>query len=209
MKPDPDYSLYLVTDRDILGKRDLAESVEQAVRGGVTIVQLREKAAGSVEFYNLARQVQAVTSQYNVPLLINDRLDIALAVDAAGLHVGQQDLPASLARKLLGPDKILGVSVATLQEALLAAEAGADYLGVGAVFPTTSKDDVRETSLELLASIKNRVKIPVVAIGGINEHNIGLLQHARVDGVAVISAIFGKEDIAQAARELKKLFLSL
>ncbi|MBA1334165.1 MAG: Thiamin-phosphate pyrophosphorylase [Firmicutes bacterium] len=201
-KAVPDFSLYLVTDRDILGGRDLAGSIEEAIAGGVTVVQLREKTLSSLEFYHLAREVKAVTDRYRVPLIINDRLDIALAVDAAGLHVGQNDLPAAVARRLLGPEKILGVSAASLEEALLAERDGADYLGVGAIFPTATKSDVRSVALEDLQKIKGQVKIPVVAIGGINQNNIKTVMETGIDGVAVVSAILGKDDITRAAKNL-------
>jgi thiamine-phosphate pyrophosphorylase len=201
-KLDVNYGLYLVTDRGILGNRDLAEVVEEAIIGGVTVVQLREKTTSTLDFYNTALRIKAVTDKYNIPLIINDRLDIALAVDAAGLHVGQNDMPPHIARKVLGPNKILGVSTATLQEALKAQEDGADYIGVGAMFPTNSKSDAKYVTLEDLEKIKQGVKIPVVAIGGINLSNIRQVMEAGADGAAVISAILGKDDIKKAAREL-------
>jgi thiamine-phosphate pyrophosphorylase len=201
-KFDVNYGLYLVTDRGILGSRDLAEAVEEAIIGGVTVVQLREKTTSTLDFYNTALRIKAVTDKYNIPLIINDRLDIALAVDEAGLHVGQNDMPPHIARKVLGPNKILGVSTATLQEALKAQEDGADYIGVGAMFPTNSKSDAKYVTLEDLEKIKQGVKIPVVAIGGINLSNIRQVMEAGADGAAVISAILGKDDIKKAAREL-------
>jgi thiamine-phosphate pyrophosphorylase len=201
-KLDVNYGLYLVTDRGILGNRDLAEVVEEAIIGGVTVVQLREKITSTLDFYNTALRIKAVTDKYDIPLIINDRLDIALAVDAAGLHVGQNDMPPHIARKVLGPNKILGVSTATLQEALKAQEDGADYIGVGAMFPTNSKSDAKYVTLEDLEKIKQGVKIPVVAIGGINLSNIRQVMEAGADGAAVISAILGKDDIKKAAREL-------
>ncbi|TDT57273.1 thiamine phosphate synthase [Fonticella tunisiensis] len=203
-KIDVNYSLYLVTDRGILNGRDLKEAVEEAILGGVTLVQLREKAASTLEFYNTALRVKAVTDKYNIPLIINDRLDIALAVDAAGLHVGQDDMPAHIARKILGPDRILGVSTANLKEALKAQEDGADYIGVGAMFPTISKSDTRDVTLDELKRIKESIKIPVVAIGGINQNNVKQIIELGADGAAVISAILGRKDIKQAALELKK-----
>ena len=203
-KIDVNYSLYLVTDRGILNGRNLEEAVEEAILGGVTLVQLREKAASTLEFYNTALKVKAVTDKYNIPLIINDRLDIALAVDAAGLHVGQDDMPAHIARKILGPDRILGVSTANLKEALKAQKDGADYIGVGAMFPTSSKSDTRDVTLNELRRIKESIKIPVVAIGGINQSNVKQIIEAGADGAAVISAILGRNDIKQAALELKK-----
>lgn len=172
-----DYSLYLVTDRSMLKNSDITEAVEAAIKGGVTLVQLREKDISTLEFYNVACAVKKVTDKYGISLIINDRIDIALAVDAAGVHLGQSDLEAAVARRLIGENKILGVSAATLEESLKAEEDGADYLGVGAVFTTTTKNDARTVSLEMLKNIKETVKIPVVAIGGINYENAGMLKH--------------------------------
>lgn len=204
-KKTVDYSLYLVTDRGVLGGRDLLQSLAEALAGGVTVVQLREKNLDAKEFYLLAREAKKITERHGVPLIINDRLDIALAVDADGVHVGQQDLPAAAARKILGREKILGVSAANLAEALQAEKDGADYLGVGAIFPTTTKNDVQSLAPAELKEIKQLVKIPVVAIGGINENNIGIVTATGIDGVAVASAILGKDDIGQAARSLSRL----
>lgn len=202
MKNKIDYTLYLVTDRDILGDRDLEVAVEQAILGGVTVVQLREKDASSKEFYDIAMSLKKVTNKYNVPLIINDRLDIALAVDADGLHVGQEDLPCSVLRKILGPDKILGISANTIEDALEAQKDGADYLGVGAVYPTDSKKVDGAIGVDKLKEIKEAVNIPVVAIGGINEENASEITPSGVEGICVISAIFGKEDIKKASEQL-------
>lgn len=201
-----DYTLYLVTDRDVLRRRDLIKCIEESILGGVTLVQLREKNVTSREFYEIAIKVKEVTSRYNIPLIINDRLDIALAIDADGLHIGQKDLPASVARKILGKDKILGVSAATLQESLKAEKDGADYLGVGAVFSTSTKKDTRDVSYETLSSITSSVNIPVVAIGGINEKNVTKLKESNIDGIAVISCILGKEDVKGAAEKMLDRF---
>ena len=201
-----DYTLYLVTDRDVLRGRDLIKCIEESSLGGVTLVQLREKNVTSREFYEIAIKVKEVTSRYNIPLIINDRLDIALAIDADGLHIGQKDLPASVARKILGKDKILGVSAATLQESLKAEKDGADYLGVGAVFSTSTKKDTRDVSYETLSSITSSVNIPVVAIGGINEKNVTKLKESNIDGIAVISCILGKEDVKGAAEKMLDRF---
>lgn len=200
-----DYSLYLVTDRGILGNRDLCKSVEEAILGGATIVQLREKNISSLDFYNIGKKIKAVTDKYNVPLLINDRVDIAMAIDASGAHVGQDDLPCDVARRILGPDKILGISANTIPDALKAQEDGADYLGVGAVFPTGSKEIDKPIGVEQLGAIKNAVKLPMVGIGGINESNIASLKPTGIDGISVISAILGKEDIKKASEDLLKL----
>ena len=199
-----DYSLYLVTDRNYLGGRDLGVLVEQAVLGGVTVVQLREKDASSREFYRLALQLKEITARLQVPFIINDRLDIALAVDADGLHVGQEDLPLSRTRELL-PGKIIGVSATTLPEALAAQSGGADYLGVGALFPTPTKTDASAVSLKQLEEIKKAVNIPVVAIGGINKKNLPIALETGVDGVAVVSAILAEKDVSAAAKGLREL----
>lgn len=200
-----DYSLYLVTDRKLLGERDLAQSIELAIQGGVSLVQLREKLISTKEFLNLALRVKEITSKYDIPLIINDRLDIALAVDAEGLHVGQDDLPMLKARELLGPDKIIGVSARTLEEAVLAEKQGADYLGVGAVFRTSTKSDAKEVSLEQLEYIKKSVTIPVVAIGGINYGNIQQVKATGIDGISVVSAILVQDNIFMAAKQLKEI----
>lgn len=204
-KVKADYSLYLVTDRKFLEDRDFAQSIEQAIKGGVTLVQIREKSLSTKEFLQLSVEVREITSRYRIPLIINDRLDIALAVDADGLHVGQDDLPMLKARELLGPNKIIGVSVSTLTEALLAQQQGADYLGVGAVFITSTKTDAPEVSLRQLELIKKSVTIPVVAIGGINMTNLQRVMASGIDGVSVVSAILAQKDILMASKQLKEL----
>ena len=198
----PDYRLYLVTDRELVGTKEFYESIERAIAGGVTFLQLREKSLSSRDFYHAALELKSLAARYNITFVINDRLDIALAVDADGLHIGQNDLPVEAARKLLGPDKIIGVSAANCEEALAAERGGADYLGVGAVFPTGTKADARKVSLEKLADIKRKVKIPVVAIGGINEKNAASVMSSGVDGICVVSAILAKEDTKKAAEAL-------
>ena len=201
-----DYRLYLVTDSDLCALRDLPHAVEEAVKGGVTLVQIREKYASTLDFYRIALQVKTITDQYHVPLIINDRLDIALAIDADGLHIGQSDLPASIARKLLGKNKLLGVSVGNLVEAKQAAADGADYLGVGTVFPTSTKDDTKPITFEEIRKINEEIPLPTVGIGGIKENNIGKLQGLGFDGVAVVSAIIGQEDPKQCAKNLLNAF---
>lgn len=201
-----DYSLYLVTES---GKHDVesfCSIVDQALRGGVTLVQLREKSATSRAFYELALRVKTITDKHHVPLIINDRLDIVLAVDAAGLHIGQEDLPVEVARKLLGTKKILGATAATVADALSAQAAGADYLGSGAVYPTGTKPGKAVLPLAILSQIKQAVRIPVVAIGGITVNNIGLVRQSGVDGVAVVSAIMDSQEPAGAAGKLKALW---
>lgn len=200
-----DYSLYLVTDRDCLGGKELVATVEQALQGGATVVQVREKNLSTLEFFQVTSRIKSITDKYGVPFIVNDRADIALAVDAAGLHIGQEDLPLAVARRLLGPDKIIGVSASTLEEALLAQEQGADYLGVGAVFPTNTKDDADSVSLEALKSIKEQVRIPVVAIGGINRSNVQPVMETGIAGVAVVSAVIAAQDPYEAACDMLRL----
>ena len=202
MKPDIDYTLYLCTDRNIMTTETIEESVELAIKGGVSVVQLREKECSSREFYERAKAVKTITDAYEVPLLINDRIDIALAVGADGVHLGQSDLPLDAARNLLGADKIVGATANTVELAQKAWREGADYLGVGDVFGTTTKADTRHITLEELKEIKESVPIPIVAIGGVNEDNIALLRETGVDVAAVISAIVGRKDITAAAEEL-------
>jgi thiamine-phosphate pyrophosphorylase len=204
-KAQVDYSLYLVTDRELLEDREFQQCIKAALAGGVSIVQLREKSVSTREFLEVALQTKQVVAEYKVPLIINDRLDIALAVDADGLHVGQDDLPLEVAKRLLAPDKIIGVSVSTVEEALLAEQQGADYLGVGAMFPTSTKGDAKQVSLEQLKLIKQAVRIPVVAIGGINVSNVGQVMDYGIDGISVVSAILGQADIQGAAAELSCL----
>lgn len=209
MKPEMDYTLYLVTDRILAGARDFDDLVGRAVRGGCTLVQLREKDASSGELYERALRLKRVTDYFHVPLMIDDRVDIMLAVDAAGVHLGQSDLPAEAARRLIGPDKILGVSARTVEEAEAAESAGADYLGVGAVFPTATKTDAEPVARETLAAICAAVRIPVVAIGGLNAKNIPLLEGSGISGAAVVSAVMGAEDPEEAAGKLKEVVYSI
>ena len=204
-----DYTLYLVTDSQLLKGRKLETIVYQAIRGGVSLVQLREKKASSLDFYMIAKKVKEVTDKFDVPLIINDRIDIALSVDAAGVHIGQEDLPCKIARQILPKDKIIGVSVHNIEEALRAQEDGADYLGCGAVFTTSTKSDVSNLTIDKLAEIKKVVNIPVVAIGGINKDNVSSLRNTNIDGVAVVSAIVGNEDPKLAAENMKSLFTSI
>lgn len=206
MKRIIDYSVYLVTDRNLMSSQTIEEAVEKAIIGGVTLVQLREKNIESLDFYNEALRVKSVCDKYGVPLIINDRFDIALAVDADGVHIGQSDIPAKAARKLLGKDKILGVSATNLYEAKQAFKDGADYLGVGAMFATGTKTDAQIVTKEQLQEIADKVDLPIVIIGGINEKTIPQFSDISIDGVAVVSAIIAKQDISQAARQIKKLF---
>ena len=206
-----DYRLYLVTDRNCLQQQTLEQAVEQAILGGVTLVQLREKAIASKAFYERALRIKAICHHYNVPLLINDRVDIALAVEADGVHIGQSDLPCGVVRQILGKDKIIGVSARTAQQAIQAQADGADYLGVGAMFATSTKQDAKTVSVETLNDIRQAVSIPIVAIGGINHTTLPALQQAlqaadtSIDGVAVVSAILGQKDVKLASEKLKEM----
>jgi thiamine-phosphate pyrophosphorylase len=184
----------------------LAQAVEQALLGGCTMVQLREKELSSLEFYRQAVEIKQITDRYHVPLIINDRIDIAMAVKAEGVHIGQSDIPAAVARKLLGEDMLLGVSVACAAEALQAEKDGADYLGVGAMFPTGTKTDAAHVSMEELQKIRNTVHLPIVVIGGITKSNASMFHSAGIDGMAIVSAIIAQPDIRKAAAEMKDLF---
>ncbi len=202
----PDYSLYLVTDRMLMSSKTLGEAVEQAVIGGCTMVQLREKEILSLDFYVLASEMKKITDGYGIPLIINDRMDIAMAVGAAGIHIGQKDIPADIARKVIGKDMLLGVSAVSAAEAVNAAKAGADYLGVGAMFPTGTKPDAGFVSMEELGRIRKAVDIPIVVIGGISKENAMLFQPMGIDGLAVVSAVIAQPDIKKSAADLKSLF---
>ena len=198
MKKDKiDYTLYLCTDRGLMSTDTLEEAVEQAVRGGCTVVQLREKDCTSLEFYETAKRIKEITDKYQVPLIINDRVDIALAVDADGVHVGQDDLPAKEVRRILGPDKIVRASAD-----------GADYLGVGAMYATSTKEDADVTSREELLKIRESVDLPIVVIGGINQQTYQNFKGIGIDGLAVVSAVIAAKDIEAAARELSEGFRS-
>jgi thiamine-phosphate pyrophosphorylase len=209
MKHDIDYSLYFVTDSALMSSPTIAESAALAIQGGCSVVQLREKTAGSRELYETALVALSICAEAKVPLIINDRVDIALAVDAAGVHVGQGDLPADIVRGMIGEDKIIGVSVSSVEEALRAEQDGADYLGVGAIFATETKPDARVPGLECLRAIRSVTRLPLVAIGGINKNTVPLFSGTGVDGIAVVSAIAAAEDPKAAAAELRELFLKL
>lgn len=204
-----DLTLYLVTDSTYHTEESFLHTVEEACIGGATIVQLREKGGSSRDYLNQALKVKEITDRYHIPLIIDDRIDIALACDAAGVHVGQSDLPVSYARRLLGPDKIVGATAKTVPQALEAYEQGADYLGVGAMFPTTTKVVTILTAPATLTEIRHTVPIPVVAIGGLNRGNMDILKDTAADGIAVVSAIMKAEDPRSAAEELKKHMIAL
>lgn len=198
-----DLVLYAVTDRSWLGGKTLLEQVREALEGGVTFVQLREKNLGEEAFLAEAKEIQKLCREYQVPFVINDNVKIAEEIGADGVHVGQSDMEAEDVRKRLGPDKIIGVSAQTVEQAKRAEQHGADYLGVGAVFPTGSKADAVEVSHETLKEICQAVQIPVIAIGGISKDNVMELKGSGICGVAVISAIFASRDIKTATAELK------
>ncbi len=199
-----DYTLYLVTDRNLMSCDTIEQSVEQAIAGGASIVQLREKDCSSREFYELALRVKKITQPKGVPLIINDRIDICLAANADGVHLGQSDIPCRTAREILGNDKIIGVSAALPEEAVQAQNDGADYLGVGAVFTTSTKTDTRAVSSDIIKKIRSAVTIPFVVIGGINSDNIKQLYGLGINGAAVVSAIVAQNDITAAACEMRK-----
>lgn len=200
-----DLLLYAVTDRAWLGDKTLSWQVEESLKGGATMIQLREKHLDHEHFLKEAKEIKELCRKYQVPFLINDDVDLAVEVDADGVHVGQHDMEAGEVRKKIGPNRILGVSAQTVEQALLAQQAGADYLGVGAVFPTGTKDDADAVSIQTLGEICRAVSIPVVAIGGIGQHNVMQLAGSGLCGIAVVSAIYAQPDIQNAAGTLHAL----
>ncbi len=200
-----DLRLYAVTDRSWVGEGTLLEQVEQALRGGVSFVQLREKHLDDAAFLAEARELRALCAKYGVPFVVNDRVDIALAVDADGVHVGQEDTAVKEARRLLGPGKIVGATCKSVEQALRAVEEGADYIGSGAMFPSTAKPEAQGISFDELRAICAAARIPVVAIGGITEANLPSLAGTGIAGAALVSAIFAQKDIEAAARRLRAL----
>ncbi len=200
-----DLLLYAVTDRSWLGGQTLYEQVEEALQGGATFIQLREKELDDDSFLKEALEIKELCRRYHVPFVINDNVEIARKINADGVHVGQSDMEAGDVRAILGDDKILGVSAQTVEQAVLAQQRGADYLGVGAVFHTGSKTDADDVSHETLRNICAAVNIPVIAIGGISKHNVMELRGSGICGIAVISAIFAAKDICSATAELKNL----
>ena len=200
-----DLSLYLVTDKSENEEKFL-KTIENAILGGVTLVQIREKTADTLDFYNLSLKVKEITTKYNIPLIINDRVDIALAIDADGVHVGQNDMPCEVTRKLIGKNKILGVSATTVEEAKKAEKDGADYIGTGAIFPTSTKDDAKSVTKKELIEIVESVNIPVVAIGGITKENASELKDTGIKGLSVVSAIMSADNPKKASEELLNIF---
>lgn len=205
MKAQPDYSIYLVTDDGCLQGRALIDCVREALEGGVTLVQYRAKTASSAEMYAEALQLKALCDSFNVPLIINDRLDIAMAVGAAGVHLGQDDLPCAAARKLLGEDYIIGVSAHNPAEAKAALQSGADYLGCGAVFGTATKADVKKLGTDGLAAICKAKGLPVVGIGGVTADNYREVRAAGADGAAIVSGILAQPDIRTTVRAIARV----
>ncbi|AWX13754.1 thiamine phosphate synthase [Mergibacter septicus] len=197
--------LYAVTDRKWLNGRRLSEDIKASLQGGITLLQLREKELKNDDFFNEAIEIKNLCKAYNVPFIVNDNVEIAIKSDANGIHIGQQDMPIDEVRKLIGKNKILGVSAQTVEQALLAEKMGADYLGVGAVFSTKSKSDAINVDITTLKQICKQVKIPVVAIGGITAENIPLLAKTGIAGIATISAIYGEKEIKEATYKLKNI----
>lgn len=208
-KKQLDTTLYLVTDSSYHTEETFLRTVEEALKGGVTLVQLREKERSARDYLRLARRVKELTDRYQVPLLIDDRVDVAAAADAAGVHVGQSDIPAAEARKILGPDKIVGATAKTVEQAVEAYQQGADYLGVGAIYPTTTKVKTVLTKVSTLEEICRAVPIPVNAIGGLNTGNMDILAGTHIAGICVVSAIMKAEAPGKAAAELKEKIMQL
>lgn len=205
-KNEIDYTLYLCTDRELMSTETLEEAVERAIKGGCTVIQLREKDCTSQEFYETTKRIYEITKKFNVPLIINDRVDIALAVNADGVHVGQCDLPAAVVRSIIGEDKIVGVSATNLSEAKQAVLDGADYLGVGAMYQTDTKTDAQTVTMEELKAIRSAVDVPVVVIGGINQKTLDNFKGMGIDGLAVVSAVIAADNIEQAAQDMAAAF---
>ena len=197
--------LYAVTDRSWVGKQTFTEQVKDSLEGGITMLQIREKGLDKEAFLAEAKEMKALAARYHVPLIINDNVEVALEIDADGVHVGQDDMEARKVREILGPNKIIGVTAKTVEQAKRAEAMGADYLGSGAVFGTTTKEDAKNMSLDTLKEICKSVSIPVVAIGGINENNLPELKETGIAGAAVVSGIYGQSDIRKACEHLRSL----
>ncbi len=204
-----DTTMYFITDSTNYAEEEFLRRVEEACKGGVTLIQLREKDKTTREYISLAEKVHEITRRYGIPLIIDDRVDVALAVDAEGVHVGQSDMPVSIARNLMGKDKIVGATAKTVPQALEAYNQGADYLGVGAIYPTTTKVKTVLTSVDTLKEIVKAVPIKVNAIGGLNKDNIGVLEGSGIDGICAVSAIMKADDPCKAAKELREAFYEL
>ncbi|MBE6880522.1 MAG: thiamine phosphate synthase [Ruminococcaceae bacterium] len=204
-----DSTLYFITDSTGLSEEEFLSRVKSACEGGVTLIQIREKERSTREYISLTLKVREITKEYGIPLIVDDRVDVAMATDAEGVHVGQSDMPVFMAKKLLGQNKIVGATAKTVEQAKKAYNEGADYLGVGAIYPTTTKVKTVLTSVDTLCDIVKAVPIKVNAIGGLNKDNIGVLKGSGIDGICVVSAVMKSDDPEKAARELKQAFLSL
>lgn len=204
-----DSTLYFITDSTGLSEEEFLSRVRSACEGGVTLIQIREKEKSTREYISLAQKVHEITKEYGIPLIVDDRVDVALAIDAEGVHVGQSDMPVEIARRLMGKDKIVGATAKTVEQAVKAYNEGADYLGVGAIYPTTTKVKTVLTSIETLCDIVKAVPIKVNAIGGLNKDNIDVLKGSGIDGICVVSAVMKSQAPKEAAKELKQRFLSL
>lgn len=204
-----DTTMYFITDSNGFSEQEFLHRIEEACKGGVTLVQLREKERTTREYINLAEKVHAITQKYNIPLIIDDRVDVALAVNAEGVHVGQSDMPVFMARKLMGENKIVGATTKTVPQAVEAYEQGADYLGVGAIYPTTTKVKTVLTSVDTLKEIVKAVPVSVNAIGGLNADNIDILKGSGISGICVVSAIMKSDNPKLAAENLKEKFYGL
>lgn len=200
-----DFSLYVILDRLTCAEPDLAAAAEQIIAGGADFIQLRDKVSDDKTLFSTALKIQKITKKHNLPLIINDRIDLALALDADGVHLGQDDLPLNIARKFLGKDKIIGCSTRNLPQALQAQEAGADYIGVGPIFSTPTKPDYKAVGLDLIKTVKDKIIIPFVAIGGIDHNNIKEVISAGARIIAVVRAAVGEKDMVKAVSNLKKL----
>ncbi|MBE6895305.1 MAG: thiamine phosphate synthase [Ruminococcaceae bacterium] len=204
-----DTTLYFITDSTGFSEEEFLCRVEQALKGGVTLLQLREKNKTTREYISLAEKVHALAKKYNIPLIIDDRIDVAMAVDAEGVHLGQSDMPVDIARRILGDSKIIGATAKTVSQAMEAYKNGADNLGVGAIYPTTTKVKTVLTSVDTLKDVVKAVPIPVNAIGGLNKDNMHVLENTGISGVCVVSAIMKADNPQKAAEEIKEKFLSL
>ena len=209
MKTDLDMTLYLVTDSTYHTEETFYKTIEEACQGGVTLVQLREKNCGGREYLEKAMKVKAITDRYQIPLIIDDRVDVAIACDAAGVHVGASDLPVAVCRRLLGPDKIVGATAKTVEAAVAAYNDGADYLGTGAIYPTTTHVTTKVTPVSVLNDVCRAVPIPVVAIGGLNADNMDVLADSPIKSIAVVSAVMKADDPCAAAAHIKEKFLKM
>ncbi len=204
-----DSTLYFITDSTGLTEKEFLTRIKSACEGGVTLIQIREKERTTREYISLTLKVHEITKAYDIPLIVDDRVDVALATDAEGVHIGQADMPVYMARKLLGKDKIVGATAKTVEQAVKAYNEGADYLGVGAIYPTTTKVKTMLTSVNILCDIVKAVPIKVNAIGGLNKDNIDILKGSGIDGICVVSAIMKSDDPEKSAKELKQKFLAL